>query len=408
MSKVIEQAWKDFPALTQKIEGRGFAYLDSAATTLKPWPVIERVSRFLSFETANVHRGSYRLSDRATQAFEHSREQVKDLIKAKSSNEIVFTKGTTESVNLISDSLGQFYVHAGDAIIVTELEHHSNWVPWQRLCEKKGATFLVLKTDSEGQLDYPQLRVWLQEYSVKLVAVTALSNALGVLTDLKQIRELLNQSPKTLFLVDAAQAISFLSLDVGQIGCDFLVFSGHKLFGPYGVGVAYLKSEIADQMPPYQGGGSMVDRVTEQATTYLDSPFRFEAGTPNIEGVIGLGAAIEYFNQWDHETIQSYEKGLYQMARAQLKQFKSVTIFGDTSDKAAVLSFVVKGAHASDVAHIFNEDNVFVRAGHHCCQPLMSRLGVTGTIRASFSLYNRPQDVERFITAFSKVESLLL
>jgi len=408
MAKSIDQAWKDFPALTQKIQGKGFSYLDSAATTLKPWPVIERVSRFLSFETANVHRGSYRLSDKATRSYEECRESIRKLIGARDLSEVVFTKGTTDSINLIADSLGQFYVQKDDAVIVTELDHHSNWVPWQRLCQKVGAHFLVLKTNPSGTLDLDQLEVWLNTYSVKVFAVTALSNALGVLTPLDEIRAKLNASPKTLFLVDAAQAISFMAVDVSRIGCDFLVFSGHKLFGPFGVGVAYLKSEIAQCMPPYQGGGAMVDHVTETETSYLPPPFRFEAGTPNIEGVIGLGAAIEYFNQWDHSLIQDYEKSLYIQVYERLKTHPAVTIFGDVTEKAAILSFQVQGVHPSDVAHILNEENVFVRAGHHCCQPLMARLGVPGTIRLSFSIYNRPSDVERFFNAFNKVETLLL
>jgi cysteine desulfurase/selenocysteine lyase len=408
MAKPIDQAWKDFPALTQKIEGRGFSYLDSAATTLKPWPVIERVSRFLSFETANVHRGAYRLSNKATEAYERSRELVRQFIKAQLTHEVVLTKGTTEGVNLIASSLSQFYIQKGDAVVVSELDHHSNWVPWQMVCQKLGAHFLVLKTDAQGALDYSQLENWLSTYPVKVVALTALSNALGVMTDLKRVKQILTSSPQTLFLVDAAQAISFIDLDVTQIGCDFLVFSGHKLFGPYGVGVAYLNQKIVSHMPPYQGGGSMVDRVTESETTYLDNPHRFEAGTPNIEGVIGLGAAIEYFNQWTHADIQAHEQNLYQLAYSQLKEIKSVRIFGDVENKGPILSFLVEGAHPFDVAHLLNEENVFVRAGHHCCQPLMSRLGVTGTVRASFSIYNRPSDVERFIQALKKVEKVLL
>jgi cysteine desulfurase/selenocysteine lyase len=408
MAKPIDQAWKDFPALTQKIEGRGFSYLDSAATTLKPWPVIERVSRFLSFETANVHRGAYRLSNKATEAYERSRELVRQFIKAQLTHEVVLTKGTTEGVNLIASSLSQFYIQKGDAVVVSELDHHSNWVPWQMVCQKLGAHFLVLKTDAQGALDYSQLENWLSTYPVKVVALTALSNALGVMTDLKRVKQILTSSPQTLFLVDAAQAISFIDLDVTQIGCDFLVFSGHKLFGPYGVGVAYLNQKIVSHMPPYQGGGSMVDRVTESETTYLDNPHRFEAGTPNIEGVIGLGAAIEYFNQWTHADIQAHEQNLYQLAYSQLKEIKSVRIFGDVENKGPILSFLVEGAHPSDVAHLLNEENVFVRAGHHCCQPLMNRLGVTGTVRVSFSIYNRPSDVERFIQALKKVEKVLL
>jgi len=408
MARAIDQAWKDFPALTQKIDGRGFAYLDSAATTLKPWPVIERVSRFLSFESVNVHRGSYRLSDKATLAFERSREEVRKLINAQATDEIIFTKGATESINLIANSLSQFHILRGDAVVVTELEHHSNWVPWQMVCERVGAKLLVVKTDSNGNLDFAQMRQYLSEYSVKVLAITALSNALGVLIDLAHVKKLIEEFPKPLLLVDAAQAIGYIKLDVNSIGCDFLVFSGHKLFGPYGVGVAYLNKKISALMPPYQGGGAMVDRVSKEKTTYLDAPFRFEAGTPNIEGVIGLGAAIEYFNQWSHDEIQSYQQTLYQQALVQLKEFKSVTLFGESRNKAATLSFKIDGAHPSDVAHLLNEENVFVRGGHHCCQPLMERLGVPGTVRASFSIYTRPQDVERFIKALKKAESILL
>jgi cysteine desulfurase / selenocysteine lyase len=411
MSRSLEQAWKDFPALTQKFQGRGFSYLDSAATTLKPWPVIERVSRFLSFETANVHRGSYRLSDKATQAFEETRQRVQNFLGAEHESEIVFTKGSTDSINLIAQSLSEFYIQQGDAVIVSEWEHHSNWVPWQRVCEKVGGHFLVLKVTPSGAFDWDQLSYYLKNYAVKIVAVTALSNALGLTTDLKTLKEKLKISPQTKFLVDGAQGVTFLSLNVQELQCDFLVFSGHKIFGPYGVGVAYIKKEMGSQMPPYQSGGAMVDRVTGDRTTYLDSPFRFEAGTPNIEGVIGLGAALEYFQQWDHKSIQSYESSLYQYLVEEIKkEISSVVFFGleDSLWKAPLLSFQLKGCHSLDVAQLLNEENVFVRSGHHCCQPLMASLGVSGTVRASLSLYSRAEDIQRLVRALKKTETLLL
>lgn len=412
-NKSVTNAWKDFPCLSQKIAGRGFAYLDSAATTLKPWPVIERVSRFLSFETANVHRGAYHLSDQATQNFEHSRKVVQNFIGAQSEAEIIFTKGTTDSVNLVASSL-ESLIQAGDAILVTELEHHSNFVPWQQLALRKKAKFLMLPTNEKGELDLEQYQQWLQSHQVKLVALTAMSNALGVLPPIQQMIQMAHQQG-ALVLIDAAQAISFLDIDVKTWNCEFLVFSGHKLFAPYGVGVCFIKQSIQSQLLPYQFGGSMVDRVSYQQTTFLSAPHGWEAGTPNIEGVIGLAEAIRYIQQFDSQAIRSHETSLTQQAYQLLSSHSNIKIFGQPeivssllSPVGPIISFIVKGTHASDVAHIFNQENVFVRSGHHCCQPLMDKLQVGGTLRVSFSIYNTPKDIERLENALNKVKDLLL
>lgn len=405
-SKNVSLAWKDFPCLSQKIAGRGFAYLDSAATTLKPWPVIERVSRFLSFETANVHRGAYHLSDQATQNFEHSRKEVQNFIGAHSETEIIFTKGTTESVNLVASSLEDL-IQEGDALLVTELEHHSNFVPWQQLALRKKAKFLMLPTNEQGDLDLEAYQHLLVTHKVKLVALTAMSNALGVLPPIQAMIPMAHQQGAKV-LIDAAQAISFLEIDVKKWNCDFLVFSGHKLFAPYGVGVCYIKQEIQSQLTPYQFGGSMVDRVSYQGTSFLPAPHGWEAGTPNIEGVLGLGEAIRYVKQFDAQEIQSHELALTKQAHQLLSSYSAIKIFGQSEPAGPIISFVVQGAHASDVSHIFNQENVFVRSGHHCCQPLMDKLQVGGTLRVSFSIYNTPKDIERLENALNKVKDLLL
>lgn len=407
MNKSIEAAWKDFPLLSQKIEGKGFAYLDSAATTLKPWPVIERVSRFLTFETANVHRGAYRLSDKATQNFEQVRSDVASFIGAKDRSEIIFTKGTTESINLFANTLAESWVQSGDAVLVTELDHHSNWVPWQRLCEKVGAKFLVLPTNTQGDLDLDELQAIIKKHRVKVVAFTAMSNALGVMTPIREIAVLAKKAG-ALVCLDAAQWVSYDSLDVTDLGIDMMAFSGHKLFAPYGVGVAFIQKDLASQLPPYQGGGSMVDQVGIEQTSYLDSPHRFEAGTPNIEGVLGLGAALTYFKQFSYADIHRYEASLTQQLVEGLKALGGVTLYGDVPNKGPIVSFSLNQVHASDVAHLLNEENVFVRSGHHCCQPLMRRLGVTGTLRASISIYNQPKDIERLLIALKKAQEILV
>lgn len=402
----VTQCWKDFPLLSQKIQGKGFAYLDSAATTLKPWPVIERVSRFLSFETANVHRGAYRLSDQATLAFENSRLNVKNFINAKSEQEIIFTKGTTEGINLVANGIIKSGLKKGDSILVTELEHHSNFVPWQIACKETEAQFLVLPSDGNGHLDLNLFEDYLKKNTVKIVALTAMSNVLGTLVDIKNYIQVA-QSYGALVLVDAAQAISYSKVDVQNLDVDFLVFSGHKLFAPYGVGVLYIKNQIAQSFPCYQFGGSMVNRVSREETTFLDSPNKFEAGTPNIEGVLGLSSAIDYLNNYTFDSIQNHENELITLTSNELKKIPGIILYGDTVIKGPILSFNFNDIHSLDVAQILNEENVFIRSGHHCAQPLMTRLQVQGTLRVSFSIYNRQQDVDRLIQALKKAKELL-
>lgn len=405
-NKAVSSAWKDFPCLSQKISGRSFAYLDSAATTLKPWPVIERVSRFLSFETANVHRGAYFLSDQATLNYEQSRKEVQNFINASSETEIIFTKGTTESVNLVATSFDPLF-NEGDAILVSELEHHSNFVPWQQLAKRKNAKFLMLPTNAQGELDLNHFEQMLTQNSVKIVALTAMSNALGVLPPIQKMIQIAHQQGAKV-LIDAAQAISFLDIDVKNWGCDFLVFSGHKLFAPYGVGVCYIKQEVQPLLSLYQFGGSMVDRVSYEETTFLSGPHSWEAGTPNIEGVFGLAEAIRYVKQFDSLEIRSHELELTKQAYQLLSSYAWIKVFGNPAISGPIISFIIEGAHASDVAHIFNQENVFVRSGHHCCQPLMNRLQVAGTLRVSFSIYNTTKDIERLANALNKVKDLLL
>ncbi|MCS6837873.1 MAG: aminotransferase class V-fold PLP-dependent enzyme [Bdellovibrionaceae bacterium] len=405
---MIEKCLKDFPLLSRKIQGRRITYLDSAATTLKPWPVIERVSQFLSFETANVHRGSYRLSNQVTENFERVRERLRSFIGASYASEIIFTRGTTESINLVSFCLENApFLESNDAILVTQMEHHSNFVPWQRLAKKKGCRFLVWPLNNQGVLDLDDLSKILKNHPVKLVSFSALSNVLGwgpSVTD--TIALIKGFNPSTLVMVDAAQAVTFMSINVTQWNCDFLAFSGHKIFGPYGIGVLYMKSHLQSQLPPFQSGGGMVDRVTLEDTTYLDGPYRFEAGTPNIEGVLGLGASIDYFSQFSINDVVKHEQNLMTLIRQELSRIDGIRVLSNNT-MGNILSISFNKAHPLDVAQLLSENNVFVRAGHHCCQPLMQRFGVTSSLRVSLSIYNQPDDVTRFINALHESEQIL-
>jgi cysteine desulfurase/selenocysteine lyase len=397
----------DFPLLSKRVRGKNLVYLDSAATALKPWPVIERISHFYTYETANVHRGAHYLADQATGFFEQSRDAVRSFINAVSSDEIVFTKGTTESLNLVAQTWAKANLKAGDEILLTEMEHHANIVPWQMIAEDKSAKIVAARIHDNGELDMEDVQKKLSSGRVKIFAFTACSNVLGTINDSKKLVSMAHAAG-AVAVVDAAQLVSNHPIDVQDWKADFLAFSGHKIFGPYGVGVLYARKELLESMPPYQGGGSMISQVSFARTTYNTPPLRFEAGTPNIEAVIALKPALDYVLGLGWPQILEHEQNLLRIGTEKLSEIPEVKIFGTAKNKAPVVSFVLQGAHHSDVGQLLDQENVAVRVGHHCAQPLMERLGITGTVRASFSVFNTPADIDAFINALKKAKELLL
>lgn len=401
-SKVRSQ----FPALTQKVRARDLVYLDSGATTLKPQSVIDRITHFYSYETSNVHRGAHYLGDVATGHFETARAKIAKFIGAKNTEEVIFTKGTTESVNFIAQTYGLANLKAGDEILISIMEHHANIVPWQMVAERVGAKVVAANITAEGLLDVDDFKSKLSS-KTKIVAITACSNVLGTLVDVGQICKLA-KTVGAVTVIDGAQIVSQAPVNVAEMDCDFFVFSAHKLFGPFGFGVVYGKKSLLEKMPPYQGGGSMISKVTIEKTTFNDIPMRFEAGTPHVEGAIGTQAAIEFVEAIGFDKIHKHEMDLLKYATEKLKQIPDLVIYGDTEHKLATISFNIKGAHHSDVAQIIDQQGVAVRAGHHCAQPLMGVLGVPGTIRASFSVYNNYADVDTLVNAVAKAREMLL
>jgi len=396
----------EFPLLSKKIRGKNLVYLDSAATALKPWPVIERISQFYSYETANVHRGAHFLADQATVAFEQTRENTRDFINASSVDEIIFTKGTTESLNLIAQTWAKINLQSGDEILLTEMEHHANIVPWQMIAAEKGAKIQAVKILESGELDQEDLQKKLNS-KTKIFAFTACSNTLGTITEAKQLVQKAHQVG-AIAVVDGAQIIANHPIDVQDLKADFFVFSGHKIFGPYGVGIVYGQKNILQNLPPYQGGGSMISEVTIEKTTYNQIPHRFEAGTPNIEAVISLSSALDYVRKLNWQKLMAHESLLLKYATESLSTIPEIQIFGTAKNKAPILSFVLKGSHPADVGQILDQENIAVRVGHHCTQPLMKRLGVTGTVRASFSVYNNFSDIDLLMKGLLKAKELLL
>lgn len=401
----LTKARADFPLLTNRVRGKHLVYLDSAASGLKPWPVIERVGHFLTYQTSNVHRGAHFLSDQATRFYEEARQNVANFLGAEKASSIVFTKGTTESVNLVAQSWGLKNLKAGDVVLLSQMEHHSNIVPWQMVCEKTGAQIRVLPINEQGELDSRQLDSHFQK-NVKLVAITHASNALGTVNNIKELAQKAHAVGSLIF-VDGAQMVANRQVNVADLDVDFYAFSGHKIFGPYGVGVLYVRPEILEQMPPYQGGGSMISEVTFEKTTYHEAPFRFEAGTPNIEGVLGLGAALDYVKKLGWENIQNHEHALLELATSRLKQVEGLKIYGEAKDKVAIVSFLIEGLHPSDIGQILDQENIAVRAGHHCTQPLMKHYNIPGTVRASFSIFNSEADVEKLVLGVQKAKEML-
>ncbi len=402
---IQSQFWRtDFPILGTKIHGKPLVYLDNAATTQKPQTVIEAERDYYHHYNANVHRGIHNLSQRATSAYEDARTSVQHLINANSSNEIIFVRGTTEAINLVAQSYGRNRLRAGDEIILSQMEHHSNIVPWQMLCQQTGAKLRVIPVDDSGELQLDVFNSLLNEHT-RLVAVTHVSNALGTINPVGDIIALAHQYDVPV-LLDGAQAVAHLSVDVQKLDCDFYAFSGHKLYAPTGVGVLYGKAAMLDAMPPYQGGGDMIRAVSFEETSFNSLPYKFEAGTPNIAGVIGLGAAVDYVNNIGFEAIITHEKELLNYATPMLAAVPGLTIIGNAHEKTGILSFVLEGMHAHDIGTILDRQGVAIRTGHHCTMPLMQRFGVPATARASFALYNTPQDVDALVAAIYKAKEV--
>jgi cysteine desulfurase/selenocysteine lyase len=393
----------DFPALQRRVNGHAVTYLDSAASAQKPQYVIDAMSHVMTEHYSNVHRGVYTFSAETTVAFENARQKVAQFLNAKSDKEIVFTRNTTEAINLVAACFGQS-LKTGDEIILTELEHHANIVPWYFLKEQKGIVLKIVPLKADRSLDMAAFEKLLGP-KTKLVAVTQLSNALGTIVPVADIVAKAHAVGAKV-LVDGSQAVVHLDVDVQKIGCDFYVFTGHKLYGPSGVGVLYGRYEVLNALPPYQGGGEMIEQVTFDKITFREPPYRFEAGTPAIVEVIGLGAAIDYLNGLDKAAVRAHEQKLLQEAETRLTAIGGVTIYSTAPERAAILSFMIDKVHPHDVATVFDQLGIAVRAGHHCAQPLMKVLGVAATVRASFALYNTMEDVERLVEGVQKVKKL--
>ena len=395
---------KDFPILDQKVHDQPLIYFDNAATTQKPRAVLDALRNYYEHDNANVHRGIHELSNRATAAFEASRSRAAKFINARNADEIVFTRGTTEGINLIAQSWGLKNIKAGDKILLTEMEHHSNIVPWQLLAERTGAELIFFPiTGDIGLLDLNRLDEWLTP-EVKLFAMTHISNSLGTINPVDDLCARARKLGITT-LVDAAQSAGHRPLDVQQIGCDFLVFSGHKMCGPTGIGVLYGRQEVLEQLPPYQGGGEMILNVTFQKSTWKRSPHRFEAGTPDISGAVGLHAAMDYLDQIGRERIAEHDQELGAYAYARLAQLGgSIRLFGPHIGRAGLVSFLLKDVHAHDLVTVADQRGVALRGGHHCNQPLMHRLGVESTARASFYFYNTTVEIDRFVEVLGEIQ----
>lgn len=401
----IEKIREDFPILKRQVNGRPLIYLDNGATTQKPQSVIDAINHYYEDYNSNIHRGVHHLSQLATDAYEVSRAKIRSFINAEKEAEVIFTSGTTGGINLVAHSYGAKFVHEGDEVIISEMEHHSNIVPWQLLCETKGATLKVIPMDDRGVLDMEAFQNLLTKRT-KIVAVTYVSNSLGTINPISFIIESAHALGVPV-LVDAAQAIHHLPVDVRALDVDFLVFSGHKMYGPTGVGILYGKEKWLEAMPPYQGGGDMIKHVTFAKTTYNDLPFKFEAGTPNIEGGIVLGYAVDYLEQVGLEAIAAYEHEVLTYATERLLEIDGLRIMGTSPDKSGVISFLLGEVHPYDVGVILDKLGVAVRTGHHCTQPIMDKWQIPGTVRASLGLYNTKEDIDVLVAAVRKAGEML-
>ena len=400
----LENIREEFPILHQKINGEDLVYLDNAASTQKPKAVINAIKYYYENDHSNVHRGVHSLSVRATEAYESSREKVSEFVNSPDKDQIIFTKGTTESINLIAGSLTNL-IEKNDEILITAMEHHSNIVPWQELCKRTGAILKVIPINDNGEILIDKYRDMVSN-KTKLVSVVHLSNTLGTINPIEEIIDTA-KSYNAITVIDGAQAAGHLLVDVQKLDCDFYLFSGHKIFGPTGIGVLYGKEDILNQIDPYQFGGEMILKVTFDETTYNDLPHKFEAGTPNIAGAVGIGASIDFINSLDRDLCHQYEMSLHDDALGKLEQIECIRIIGKSSIKSAIISFVVDGIHPHDIGTIINQKGIAVRTGHHCTMPLMDFYGIPGTVRASFSIYNNHTEVDKLIDAINLAIKML-
>ena len=394
-----------FPILNRKVKGKNLVYFDNAATSQKPIQVIDALVHYYSHYNANIHRGLHTLADEATAAYEAARVAVQEFIGATFHEEIIFTKGTTESINLVASSWGSAFLQRGDEIIISSLEHHANIVPWQMIAEEKGAILKVIPMDDDGRLDMGAYSNMLSD-KTKFVSIVHVSNALGIINPVEEIIALAHEK-NALVLLDGAQSSVHLDIDVKKLDCDFYVFSGHKIYGPTGVGVLYGKRALLEKMPPFLGGGEMIKEVTFEKTTYNELPFKFEAGTPNIADVIVMKPAIEFINKYGKSNIRAHEEELLVFATSKLKEIEGLKIIGDVENKVSVISFVIEGVHPQDLAILLDNQGIAVRTGHHCAQPLMQRLGIVGTTRVSFAAYNTLAEIDVLIAALHKSLKML-
>ncbi len=401
----VERLRAEFPILAERMHGRRLAFLDSAASAQKPRPVLDAMTAFYERDYANIHRGVYALSERATAAFESVRERVRAFLRAPEAREVVFVRGTTEAINLVANTFGRAHVGEGDEVLVTHLEHHSNIVPWQMLCEEKRARLRVVPVDDRGDLRLDALEELLGPRA-RILALTHVSNALGSVNPVREIVRMAHARGVPV-LVDGAQAVPHLRVDVQELGCDFYAFSGHKLFGPTGSGVLWGRAEHLEAMPPWQGGGDMILSVSFEKTLYREIPYRFEAGTPDIAAVVGLGAALDWLDGIDLEAVGAHERELVDRATTGLSEIPGLRLIGTPRERAGVVSFVLDDAHPHDVGTILDHEGVAVRTGHHCAQPLMERFGVPATVRASFALYNDREDVDALLAGLARVREVL-
>lgn len=401
----VEAIRQQFPILNRKVNGCGLVYLDNAATTQKPQVVIDTLNQYYSYYNANIHRGIHALAEEATSAYEGARRTVQQFIGAAFPEEVIFTRGTTEGINLVAYTWGRANIIAGDEILVSGMEHHSNIVPWQLLCEEKNATLKVIPVTDNGEISLPDFYALLSP-KTKLVAITHVSNALGTINPLKMIITSAHQLG-ALVLIDGAQSIAHLDIDVREMGCDFFSFSGHKLYGPTGIGVLYGKKEILENMPVFQSGGEMISEVTFEKTTYSDLPYKYEAGTPNIAGAIGLKAAIDFVNHIGKHISREREDTLLRYATSCLELIPGLSVVGKARNKISLISFVIKGFHPQDIGVLLDQQGIALRTGHHCTQPLMKRFGIPGTVRASFAVYNTEDEIDRLIAGIWKALKML-
>jgi len=395
---------KDFPILSTTVYGKPLVYLDNAATTQKPNAVLDIQNIYYREQNANIHRGVHHLSEVATFEYEKARGKVKNFINAADNKEVIFTKGTTDSINLVAQSFGKTFLNAGDEVIISTMEHHSNIVPWQMICEEQNANLRIIPMNDDGELVIEEFEKLLSP-KTKIVSVVYISNSIGTINPIKQIIELAHRNGSTV-LIDGAQAVAHIPVDVRALDCDFFAFSGHKIFGPTGIGVLYGKAALLDQMKPYQGGGDMIRSVTFEKTTYNDLPYKFEAGTPNIVGGIGLGAAIDYVNIIGLNAISRYEHELLDYGTEILSHVSGLRLIGTAKSKASILSFVLDNAHPHDIGTILDREGIAIRTGHHCTQPVMKRFGIPATARASISFYNTKEELDALVRGIAKVSEI--